>query len=100
VDPSATCGDGGSASTGQYSIETSTDGSTWTPAAAGTFSSADRGRLNPLTPAAGSATARYVRFTILGNQTPDFANSCPGGAFSGCQYTDLTEIEVYGRPAA
>ena len=61
---------------------------------------ADRGRLNPVTPAGGSATARYVRFTILGNQTPDFATSCPGGAFSGCQYTDLTEIEVYGRPAA
>ncbi|QWZ09402.1 M36 family metallopeptidase [Nocardioides panacis] len=100
VDPSATCGDGGSASTGQYSVETSTDRTTWTPAASGTFTASDRGRLNPLTPAGGSATARYVRFTILGNQTPEFATSCPGGAFSGCQYTDLTEIEVYGKPAA
>ncbi len=45
-------------------------------------------------------TARYVRFTILGNQTPDFATSCPGGAFSGCEFTDLTEIEVYGTPAS
>ena len=97
VDPSATCGDGGSASTGQYTIEVSTDGQTWKPSNSGTFTSADRGRLNPLTPAGGTVTARYVRFTIQGNQTPDFATCCPGGAFSGCQYTDLTEIEVYGK---
>jgi len=100
VDPSATCGDGGSASTGKYLVEVSTDGQAWTTTNDGTFTSADRGRLNPLTPAGGSVTARYVRFTIQGNQTPDFATSCPGGAFSGCQYTDLTEIEVYGKPHA
>ncbi len=100
VDPSATCGDGGSASTGQYRIEVSTDGTTFTPAASGAFTSADRGRLNPVTPAGGVATARYVKFWILGNQTPDFATSCPDGAFSGCSYTDLTEIEVYGRPTS
>jgi extracellular elastinolytic metalloproteinase len=100
VDPSATCGDGGSASTGKYSIEVSTDGTTWAPAASGTFTVANRGQLNGVAPTGGTATARYVRFTILGNQTPDFATSCPGGAYSGCQYTDLSEIEVYGKPAS
>ena len=100
VDPSATCGDGGSASTGSFQIETSPDGSTWTTAATGTFTAADRGRLNPVAPTAGSQGAKFVRFTILGNQTPDFATNCPNGAFSGCSFTDLTELEVYGTPAS
>ncbi|MGD9961560.1 M36 family metallopeptidase [Nocardioides sp.] len=96
VDPSATCGDGGSASTGDYQIETSPDGTTWTLAAQGTFTAAERGQLNPVPPTAGAAGVEFVKFTILGNQTPDFATSCPGGAFSGCSYTDLTELKVYG----
>src|SRR4029079_4606946 len=45
VDPSATCGDGGSASTGAYAIEVSADGTTWRPAAAGTFTVARRAPL-------------------------------------------------------
>jgi extracellular elastinolytic metalloproteinase len=39
---------------------------------------------------------QYVRFTILGNQVPDFATSCPNGGYDGCTYTDLTELQVYG----
>jgi extracellular elastinolytic metalloproteinase len=100
VDPAAGCGDGGSASTSAYRIDTSPDGTTWTTAARGAFTSADNGTLNPVTPSAGGAGARYVRFWILGNQTPDFATSCPGGAFAGCRYADLTELEVYGRPSS
>jgi extracellular elastinolytic metalloproteinase len=96
VDPSATCGDGGSASTGAYRIEVSADGVTWKVASEGAFTLANRGTLNPLTPTAPATGVRFVKFTILGNQTPDFANNCPGGSFSGCQFTDLTEIEVYG----
>jgi len=100
IDPSATCGDGGSASTGDYRIETSPDGSTWTTAAEGTFTVDDRGRVNEVTPTAGSTGVRYVRFTMLSNQTPDFATTCPDGPYSGCSFTDLTEIEVFGTPAA
>jgi len=40
-----------------------------------------------------------VKFTILGNQVPDFAANCPNGGFSGCSFTDLTELEVYGTAA-
>jgi extracellular elastinolytic metalloproteinase len=95
IDPSANCGDGGSASTGDYRVETSTDGSTWVPAAAGTFTPADRGRLNLVTPAAGSgADVRFVRFTMVRPQVFQ-VGACPG-PFSGCDFMDLTELEVYG----
>ncbi|MCW2794866.1 MAG: peptidase fungalysin [Nocardioides sp.] len=96
VDPTATCGDGGSASTGAFSIQTSPNAITWTTARTGAFDQSDRGRVNLLTPTAGSTGVRYVRFTILGNQTPDFANNCPNGAYSGCSFTDVTEVKVYG----
>jgi hypothetical protein len=101
IDPTSTCGDGGSASTGDYKIETSPDGSdgSWTQAATGTFTSDDRGRINSVNPGAGASGVKFVRFTILSNQTQDFATNCPDGAYSGCQYTDLTEIEVMGAPA-
>jgi extracellular elastinolytic metalloproteinase len=96
VDPSATCGDGGSASTSDYRIEVSSNGTDFATAASGTFTVGDRGRLNAVTPTAPASNVRFVRFTILGNQTPSFATSCPGGGFSGCSFTDLTELEVYG----
>jgi extracellular elastinolytic metalloproteinase len=95
VDPSATCGDGGSASTGDYRVETSTDGSSWVLAAAGTFTPANRGQLNLVTPAPGSATGvRFIRFTMIRPQVFQ-VGACPG-PFAGCDSMDLTEIEVYG----
>jgi hypothetical protein len=101
VDPSATCGDGASASTGVYRIETSPDGTSWTtqtaPGAA--FTSADDGQLNTVTPTASATNVRYVRFTMLGNQTPDFTHNCPNGGYSGCAFVDLTELEVLGTPS-
>ena len=100
VDPTATCGDGGSASTGGFTIETSTDGGTFTEAASGTFGVADRGHLNEVDLTAGADGVQYVRFTIESNQTPDFATNCPNGAYSGCSFTDLTELAVFGSPAA
>jgi extracellular elastinolytic metalloproteinase len=96
VDPNATCGDGGSASTADYRVETSPDGTTWTVANEGVFGIDDRGHLNPLTPAAGSAVGvRFVRFTMLKTQVFDIGGTCPG-AFSGCDFMDMSEIEVYG----
>jgi hypothetical protein len=99
VDPSATCGDAGSASTGKFQIETSVDGVAWTLAYSGEFTVADRGKLVPLTPTSGVNGVQFVKFTILGNQVPDFATNCPDGAFDGCRFTDLTELEVYGAAA-
>ncbi|HET6936999.1 MAG TPA: discoidin domain-containing protein, partial [Nocardioides sp.] len=97
VDPSAGCFDGASASTAGYRIETSPDGTTWTTANQGTFTANDLGRLNSLTPSAGTTGVQFVRFTILSNQVPNFATDCPG-PFTGCVHADLTELEVYGTP--
>jgi extracellular elastinolytic metalloproteinase len=95
VDPSATCGDGGSASTGDYTIETTTNGTTWVKSAGGTFTAADRGRLNLVAPAAGTGTAvTAIRFTMVTPQVFQ-VGECPG-PFSGCDFMDLSEIEVYG----
>jgi extracellular elastinolytic metalloproteinase len=99
VDPSATCGDGGSASSGHIQVETSPDGGTWTLAADHTYTAVDRGQLNDLALTAGKNNVQYVKLTILSNQTPDFATNCPNGAYSGCSFTDLTELAVFGTPA-
>jgi hypothetical protein len=85
IDPSNTCGDGPEAATGGYTVQTSTNGTTWTAAAAGTFTPADLGRLNTVTPTAGSSSSvRYVKFTMLNPQDPT------------AQFMDSTEVEVYG----
>jgi extracellular elastinolytic metalloproteinase len=103
VDPGNTCGDAGSASTKDFTIETSTDGVNFTPAASGSFTAADRHRLNLITPASGSASGvTFFRFTMVNPQVPgDFATTCadPTASFSGCQFMDMSEIEVYGAPA-
>jgi len=96
VNPSNTCGDPGSSSTGQFRIETSPDGTTYTTAAEGTFTPANRGKLNVVTPTAGDQGVQYVKVWLLSPQVPDFVNTCPLGNFGGCTFTDLTEIEVFG----
>ncbi|MFF0339483.1 M36 family metallopeptidase [Kribbella sp. NPDC004875] len=96
VDPSNTCGDPGSSSTGQYKIETSADGTTWATAAEGTFAAANRGKYNLVTPTGNATGVQYVRFWMLSPQVPDFQTNCPDGAFGGCQYTDMTELQVFG----
>jgi hypothetical protein len=40
---------------------------------------------------------RFVRFTVLSPQVPNFATTCPGSD-SGCEYTDLSELAVFGSP--
>jgi extracellular elastinolytic metalloproteinase len=96
ANPSNTCGDPGSSSTGQFRIETSPDGTTYTTAAEGTFTSANRGHLNVVTPTAGQLGVRYVKLWLLSPQVPNFATNCPAGAFGGCTFTDFTELEVFG----
>jgi len=101
VDPGNTCGDGGSASTGGYRVETSTDGVTFTIAAEGDFIPSDRHHLNSVALVAGTTAAvTHVRFTMRSPQVPgDPAVLCPG-PYSGCSFMDMSELEVYGSPAA
>jgi extracellular elastinolytic metalloproteinase len=98
VDPQSTCGDAPSASTSAYTIETSPDNANWTTQHTGTFTSADNGKINPVPADTSPTGVQYVKFTIEANQVPDFAADCPDGGFDGCQFADLTELEVFGTP--
>lgn len=122
VDPSNTCGDPGSSATHRYTIETSTDGQTFTLVNQGVFYAPNRGHLNTVTPlaAGGTASVRYVRFTMVNPMVPETGDSCTAasncgdngvptrcgpnapnpGNFGGCTFMDMSEIEIYGRPAA
>lgn len=117
VNPSNTCGDAGSASTKDFRLETSANGTTWVTVKEGSFGVADRGQyvtvsgLNP----AGLSGVRYVRFTMLNPQVPLVNGTLPPfgssgvpdrcgpaapnpGNFSGCQFMDMSELGVYGTP--
>ena len=57
-------------------------------AARGTFTAAQLGRLNTVTPGSSAAAVRYVRFTMLSPQDHQ------------AQYLDSSEVAVYGTPSA
>jgi extracellular elastinolytic metalloproteinase len=114
IDPGATCGDAGSSSTKDYMLETSTNGTTWTLQHTAMFDRSSRGVLNsvPLDVPASLGAVRYVRFTELNPQVPYSSdNSLPpfgseavstecgpgnGNAYTGCQFMDMSELEVFG----
>ena len=96
VDPTATCGDSESSSTGDYKIEVSPDNATWTTAATGTFTEGDRYSFVNVPSTAAVNGVQYVRFTMLSPQVPDFSTNCPDGPYGGCQYMDMSELEVFG----
>jgi extracellular elastinolytic metalloproteinase len=112
VDPKSTCGDAGSASTGDYTIEVSTNGTDWTTVADSHFGIADRGHLNEVDPTGPTAGIQYVRFTIAGDQVEDVAaangepgtfaeicgNTSTAGGYDGCSFADMTELAVFGTP--
>jgi extracellular elastinolytic metalloproteinase len=100
VDPSPECGDDPTSATGRFEIDTSPNGAVWTKAAEGTFGSGDIGRLNTVTPTAGTGGVGYVKFQILGDQVPNFATDCPDSPVSGCVFADMTELEVFGNPVS
>ncbi|MGH3502589.1 MAG: M36 family metallopeptidase, partial [Nocardioidaceae bacterium] len=96
VNPSNTCGDPGSSSTGDYKIETSSDGTTWSTAKEGTFTEGDR-QLTEVPIDSPVPDVQYVKFWILSPQVPDFSTTCPEGNYGGCTFTDMTELEVFGK---
>jgi extracellular elastinolytic metalloproteinase len=102
VDPTATCGDPGSSSTSEYKIEVSPNGSTWTTAADGSgvhaFTAANRYTYVNVPSSITMTGVQYVRFTMVSPQVPDFSTNCPDGAFGGCQFMDMSELEVFGSP--
>lgn len=100
VDPGATCGDDDTASTAGWSVEFSADGTTWALAAGGTFTPADNHHLNTFTPRGATGHGvRYVRFTTQGPQVLTTGGGCPGSGASGCDYLDMSELELYAPGA-
>ena len=98
VDPSNTCGDPASSSTGDYMIEVSSDGTKFSEATRGTFTDTDRGRVNPLKLDTPQPGVKFVKFWMLSPQVPDILKNCPDGPYGGCTYMDMTDVEVYGIP--
>ncbi len=92
IDPSATCGDDGSSSTGQIRVEASADGTDFTTVLEHTFTAADRGRMNVVAPTTPADQVRFVRITLLSNQL------AAGAIGSGTNFVDLSEFAVYGAP--
>jgi len=106
-------------------VEVSTDGSTWSQASTGVMYAGNRDKLNPLTLGGNLTGIKFIRLTMLNPQVPTadsplsactgaadcgtdpnddtgVAKHCAPGedqAFGGCQFMDMTEIEVYGRPS-
>jgi hypothetical protein len=91
MDPSNTCGDNRSAATKDYRLETSPDGTSWTTAAQGSFTTADIGRPNAVQPAAGATNVRYVRLTLLSAQDQTAGKD-------GARFIDMSELWIYGGP--
>ncbi len=102
-------------------VETSANGTTWSQVATGTFFSGDVGTLNPVSLGGVTTGVNFVRFTMLDPMVPltgdtcDDGTNCPAGAtglaarcgpaasdpgaFDGCSFMDMSEIEVYGTPS-
>lgn len=121
INPSNTCGDPGSSSVRGFTVETSSDGVTFTQVSTGVFYAGNRGHLNPISLSGPLSDINYVRFTFLNPQVPlagftacTSATSCgtdptdssgvaahcgPGkdNGFGGCTFTDMSEIEVFGQ---
>ncbi|AGL16817.1 M36 family metallopeptidase [Actinoplanes sp. N902-109] len=98
INPSGTCGDDPSSSTGDYRVETSADGTAWTPAATGHFGIGNRNAMNPVTLTGGTTGVRFVRYTMLGTQVADEGGTCPSQK-TGCMYIETAEVGVYGTAA-
>ncbi len=101
VDPTAGCGDPGSSSTGDFTIEVA-------PAASGPWTTVvdvngeanwlPRTQFTDLSASQAVNNVQYVRLTLNSPQVPDFTTNCPNGPYGGCTFTDFTELEVFGTP--
>jgi hypothetical protein len=97
INPSNICGDPGSSSTTDYTVETSPDGSTWTTVSSGAFGIADRNYHAISLGSAGLTGVQYVRYTMIRTGVGLLGGSCPG-PFGGCDFIDSVELGVYGAP--
>jgi hypothetical protein len=92
INPTATCSDDATAALGQYTIETSTNGTTFQQTNAAAFTAADNGHLNVVTPTGAGPThgVTKVRLTMKTPQNP--------ASGAGQFFVDATEFEIFGGP--
>lgn len=105
INPTAICGDGFSASTGRYTLEVSTDGVDFDEVSTGDFAFGDLGKatsLNPTVPDGVIALRYTIESPIVLIDTTQYGDDAcnSGGAFSGCDWEDVTEVGVYGSPTS
>ncbi len=101
VDPTAGCGDPGSSSTGDFTIEVSTAATgPWTTVVDvnGEANWLPRTQFTDLSASQAVNNVQFVRLTLNSPQVPDFATNCPSPNYGGCTFTDFTELEVFGTP--
>jgi hypothetical protein len=99
IDPSAGCGDGASATTREYTVETSADGTSFQTAVDGRgaagFTDDNAGVLNRRNPT--GSTGKAVKFVRLRMLSPlREGDDCLPTACSGTDFIDMTEFEVLG----
>jgi len=99
IDPSATCGDGASATTREYTVETSANGTTFQMAVDGRgsagFTDDNIGLLNRRNPT--GTTGKAVKFVRLQMISPlRQGDDCLPTSCSGTDFIDMTEFKVLG----
>jgi hypothetical protein len=101
--PTANCGDGTSATAGAYHIEVSVDGTngSYNEVASGETTFDTAGDVQTPTLSGSTDNIQFVRYWIdaplvLVDTAHYGSNPCPGGGFSGCDFEDSVELEVYG----
>jgi hypothetical protein len=101
INPTAGCGDGGSASTRQFRIETSSNGTTFATAfndvgAGNEFIDTDEGHINTVVPTGANHGVKFVRLTLLNPMHQGDEDFCQPNGCSGTDFIDMTEFEVIG----
>jgi hypothetical protein len=91
IDPAAGCGDDPSASLGQYEVQVSANGSTYSSVSSGTFGAADDGRDNAISLSSMPAGTRYIKLIAKTSQ-----DASAGGA--GEDFIDVSELRAFGTP--
>jgi hypothetical protein len=99
VNPTATCGDPGSASTAGYAIYVAPtalpvgDAGWGSPVAQGTFTPDDRGQFVTVGVPGTLSGVGAIKYVMKSPQVPDWSG-CPFD-YAGCQYMDTTEVAAY-----
>ncbi len=92
VDPTENCFDDASSALAGYKVEFSTDGTSYTTASEGTFTSGDRKPNDLAFPAGAGGGVRFVRMTM---KSPQGLAADPSG-MTYTDYMDMTELSIYG----